>query len=249
MDRVAGFTPEQARLLWQDYQTRQQLQPQLAKNYPIRREISEVSPHRVFVKNTESEVIPPYACMRITGVEVIGDRTAITVEKPSSIDGEFLFNSQYEIPVASGSVTGVGWAYRYGVVVMLGDEPTDEWEAYRAIEDSWEVEPGGGRFIVYGRHDADDRALLGQVNGGVPVVVLSEDLEAAADRFNDSTLPSALANSTRRLSATSWEIDPDSTITLYNRAQNVSYEANTLGTYSYVLGKPCFLPLDCGPPE
>ena len=43
---LGGFTPEQARLLWQDYQSRQQLNPHIAQNYPRRREISDRSRHR-----------------------------------------------------------------------------------------------------------------------------------------------------------------------------------------------------------
>lgn len=165
MDRVAGFTPEQARLLWQDYQSRQQLNPQIAQNFPVRREVSDVSPHRVFVKNTEAETIPPYACMRITGVDLVGSRTVVKVEKPTDTEGEFLFNCQYPIEAPGAESSGVGWAYRYGVVVMLGDEPSDPNVEYQPIIDSWEIEEGGGPFVVFGRHDANDRALIGRFVG------------------------------------------------------------------------------------
>jgi hypothetical protein len=72
MDQIGVFTPEQARELWQDYQSRKQLNPQVSKNYPERRPIDEVSPHRVFVKNTSGETCPAYGCLQITGVEIVG---------------------------------------------------------------------------------------------------------------------------------------------------------------------------------
>lgn len=163
---IGVFTPEQARMLWQDFQSRQQLQPHVQKNYPQRREIYDVSPHRVFIKNTESETIPAYACVQVTGTEVVGGRTAVTVSKPTTADGEYLFNCQYPIEAESETKTGVGWAYRYGVVVMLGDEPTEAGASYLPIVDSWEIEEGGGPFTVFGLHNADDRGLIGRIGSG-----------------------------------------------------------------------------------
>lgn len=160
MNDIGTFTPEQARTLWQDYQRRQQLTPQIQANYPQRRPIDEVSPHRVFVKNASGEVIPAYGCLKITGTENVGGRTALTVDKPSTTSGDFIFNSQFAIAVG-----GVGWAYRFGVVVMLGDEPTTSGDTYQPIVDSWEIEEGDGPFVVFGRHIANDRALLGRFVG------------------------------------------------------------------------------------
>ena len=161
---IGVFTPEQARLLWQDYQTRRQLQPHVAKNFPQRRPVADVSPHRVFIKNTTAEVIPAYACVRVLGTEIVGGRTTITVEKPTDTEGQFLFNSQFEIKVESDTEAGVGWAYRYGVVVMLGDPPTTAGESYQPIVGSWEVEAGGGPFVVFGDHNVDPRGLIGRIN-------------------------------------------------------------------------------------
>jgi len=168
-DEIGIFTPEQARLIWHDYQSRQQLQPHAQKNYPQRRDEYQVDTHRVFVKNTETETIPAYACMRITGVEVVADRTAVTVEKPTDTAGEFLFNGPYPIyPAAPAdwetpATTGVGWAFRYGVVIMLGDEPTAAGVAYLPIVGEWEIEEGAGPFIVFGRHDIGETALIGRI--------------------------------------------------------------------------------------
>ena len=166
MADIGVFTPEQARLLWQDYQSRKQLQPSLQYNFPQRRPVDEVSPHRVFIKNTEAEVIPAFACVRIIGVEDVGDRTCILVEKPTATDGEFLFNSQFAIAVPATGELGVGWAYRHGVVTMLGDEPTEPGAAFGPIVGSWEIEEGGDKFVVFGRHDFSNRALVGRFAGG-----------------------------------------------------------------------------------
>jgi len=152
--------------MWQDFLTRQQLGPQLRYNFPDRRPVEDVSPHRVKVKNDSGEIIPAFACMRITGVEDIGGQTCIKVEKPTSTDGEFLFNSQFAIAVPATGELGVGWAYRHGIVTMLGDEPTEPGAAFGPIVGSWEIEEGGDKFVVFGRHDFSERALVGRFNGG-----------------------------------------------------------------------------------
>ena len=46
MDDIGVFSPEQARTLWQDYQRRQQLAPQISQNYLQRRPIVESYRHR-----------------------------------------------------------------------------------------------------------------------------------------------------------------------------------------------------------
>ncbi len=170
MEPIGVLPVEQMRDMYQWYLSQKQLPSQQTKNYPQRRPIDEPSPHRVFVYNTGSEIIPPYACMRIVGTRNINNVTAIDVEKPTSTDGEFLFNSQYPIAVPSSTKTGVGWAYRFGVVVMTGDDPSEPGVEYLPIVDSWEVEEGAGPFVVYGHHRAnengDDRALIGKFSGG-----------------------------------------------------------------------------------
>ena len=187
MDQIGVFSPEQARTLWQWYLSQQQLQPQLTKNFPQRRPIDEPSPHRVFVLNTTDETIPPFACLRVIGVEVVGQRTALRVEKPTSTDGEFLFNGPYPIEAPADAVPatddedaipeklGVGWAYRYGVVVMLGEEtgsgsgsgdevvPNSQ---YIPLVDTWAITPGAGPFVVFGEYqitpESETPALIGR---------------------------------------------------------------------------------------
>jgi len=165
MDKVGVFTPEQAREMWQWYQSQKQLPAQLTKNFPQRRPIDEVSPHRAFVLNSDPyEAIPPFACMQITGTDQYAGRTVITVEKPTTLDGEYLFNSPYQIEGGAA-----GWAYRFGVVVMLGQPPSEANVSYQPIIDSWEVEEGGGPFTVFGDYEitpeSTTAALIGRFAG------------------------------------------------------------------------------------
>jgi hypothetical protein len=169
MDAIGVLPPEQMRELWQWYQSQKQLPAQLTKSFPQRRPIDEVSPHRAFVLNSDTyEAIPPFACMQITGTQIYGGRTVITVEKPTTIDGEYLFNSPY--PIEAGKA---GWAYRFGVVVMLGQPPSEANVSFQPIIDSWEVEEGGGPFTVFGDYkitpESTTSALIGRfgsVGGG-----------------------------------------------------------------------------------
>ena len=189
MNDIGVYTPEQARLVWQDYLRRQTLTPQISQNYPQRRPIDEVSPHRVFVKNTSAEVIPPYACLRVTGTVVIDGRSALLVEKPSSVSGEFVFNGPYEIPALAD--VGVGWAYRYEIVVMLGTStaPTAANVRYKPVVSSFAIVEGAGPFVVFGTHNAATNAVIGRISGGAGdtayALIASSDED---DEFQSVTL-------------------------------------------------------------
>jgi len=163
MSEIGVFTPEQARLLWQDYQTRKQLPPQVSQSYPQRRPIDHVSPHRVPIKNTSAETMPAYGCGRITGTVTEAGRTTLMVEKPTSTDGEFVFNSQFEI--AAGEV---GWGYRFGIVVMLGDgvTPSAANVEYSPIVGSWDITEASGPFVVFGEDIDTTDGLIGRFTGG-----------------------------------------------------------------------------------
>jgi hypothetical protein len=169
MDQIGSFTPEQARLLWQDYQQRRFLKPEVARNLPERRLPDIPSPHRVFVLNTEAETIPPYACMQIIGTSEKGDRTVIEVKKPTEIDGQYLFNSEYPIPEADQDNSGIGWAYRFGVVRMTGAAPSEANVQYRPIVDSWDIEECDGPFIVYGEDSSIVGALVGRIDSSARI--------------------------------------------------------------------------------
>ena len=250
MDQIGAFTPEQARLLWQDFLTRRQQNYTLTANYPIRKPIYEEQTHRVFVKNTEAEAIPPYACMRVTGVATVGEQTVITVEKPSSTDGEFLFNSQFEIPVenTANGVFGIGWAYRYGVVIMLGEPPTAASVTYGPQVDSWEVIEGSGPFVVYGVHDADDRGLIGRFAGGAAdvYVVLDEDLPAATAGAA-LTSPGQATASVYEINGSGDLADTGNNIEVYNYFEHIEVLSGTLGVAKMTSGRWRLASADCSP--
>jgi len=212
-DQIAAFTPEQARLLWQDYQERKQLKAQLQQNFPQRRIIDEPSPHRVFVRNDSGETIPAYGCMQVTGTDVVAGRTVVTVNKPFEDDGEYLINSQFEIPAIGEESEGVGWAYRFGVVIFLGSPPAGPTQ-YRPIVNSWEIEEGDGPFVIYGEHNAATNALIGRIaagepgdvdpidlpetNPGVVTVEILTESSCAGESFEDLGFWAFVANITSR---------------------------------------------------
>jgi hypothetical protein len=176
MDDIGVVSPEQMRALWQDYLTRQQSQPQTQANYPQRRPIDEPSPHRVFVRNDADEECPPYGCMQITGVDIVGGITVVTCTKPTSTDGEYLFNSPYAI--ASG---GNGWAYRHGVVIALGNgtPPSAANVIYQPVVDTWTIEEGGELFTVFGEHNVTTDAVIGRqkATGGGGEIIQFQPLD------------------------------------------------------------------------
>lgn len=102
---------------------------------------------------------------------------------------------------------------------------------------------------LLGRARMENGRLCFQPEFKSPIVVLTEKLGKAADRFNDLTLPSAVAHHVKPLldgpRQVGWEPDTNSPVTLFNRAENIEYEVDTLGTYDFFLGKLQFLPLDC----
>lgn len=250
MERIGVVSPEQMHAMWQDYLTRQQLAPQIRYNYPQRRPVEDVSPHRVKVKNTTSEVIPAFACMRITGVEDIGGQTCIKVEKPTSTDGEFLFNGPFPIAIPADATEdapeelGVGWAFRHGVITMLGDAPTYAGAMYGPTVSSWEISEGGGAFVVYGRQDISSRALLGQIGTRKLMVVLDADLPAATHALTGGS--SCLATICRWNSADGDAIERGTQITVWNHAESTSHAEDTYGGAEWIAGHWHFLG-DCDP--
>ena len=107
--------------------------------------------------------MPAYGCGRITGTVTEAGRTTVMVEKPTSTDGEFIFNSQFEI--AAGEV---GWGYRFGVVVMLGDgvAPSAANVEYSPIVGSWDITEASGPFVVFGEDIDTPDGLIGRFTGG-----------------------------------------------------------------------------------
>lgn len=178
MSEIGTFTPEQARAIWQDYLRRQQLQPRVGQNYPQRRPVDEVSPHRVFVQNTSGETCPAYGCMQVTGTTTIGGRTVVTVTKPASTTGEFLFNSQFSLDDAA-----CGWAYRFGVVIALGAPAESANALYQPTQDAWTIERGGTLFAAYGPHNAAVNGLIGRIVGSGSNLIDAIVTECIGDGF------------------------------------------------------------------
>lgn len=176
VDEIGTFTPEQARLIWHDYLARTQLPGQIQKHYPQRRTPDIVSPHRVHVQNLSGETVPAFGCMQITGTADVGAKTALTITKPTSTDGDYIFNGPYAI-----ADTETGWGYRHGVVLMLGDAPTVAGAQYVPIVASWEIEEDSGPFVVYGADQTNARTLVGRIaaSGGSGAPILIGDISTA----------------------------------------------------------------------
>jgi len=235
MDRIGVFTPEQARLLWQDYQQRMRSGPPRPPVY------QDTSPHRVFVKNDAGEQIPPFGCMEIMGVELHGEQTVLTVTKPETETGDYLLNSQFEIEAGEA-----GWAYRFGIVIMLGDEPDADAKGwyYKPVIDSWEVEPGPGPFLVYGRHDVNDRALIGKLQEWPDVtVVLDETAAAAADPLAASQ-PTYTASILRETSTGALE-DTGEKLEVVNRYEHIDLAQYTLAVARRINREWRLISADC----
>jgi hypothetical protein len=208
MAEIGVFTPEQARLVWQDYQTRQQLAPQINQNFPQRRVIDEPSPHRVFVRNDSGETIPAYGCMRITGTATVSGRTVVTVDKPDGSCTEYMFNSQFAIAAIGEDSPGLGWGYRFGIVSMLGDAAASFPAAYAPVDGSWEVtEQPGGPFIVFGECLQGD--LIGKTADSAKV---AWEIEAELQDSLLATDPSGVADFVSIRSAYPHVIRPPETI-------------------------------------
>lgn len=198
MSEIGVFTPEQARLVWQDYLSRQQLAPPIRENFPQRRQIDEPSPHRVFIQNASGETMPAFGCGQITGTTTSGGVTVVTVTKPTTTDGEYLINSQFEI--ATG---GNGWAYRFGTVIFTGTAASGIAE-FRPVVSSWNIAEGPGPFVIFGAHNVVSNGLIGRIRGGGDQLFgfnLTADMAAnsgAADieQLNGASTPSFLEEST-----------------------------------------------------
>jgi hypothetical protein len=85
MDAIAALTPDQARKLWHDYLSRQQLHPNLTNNYPQQRPVVDRSTRRLQVILTTDLVAavntkrdPSTATARILRRKTDGDLTLST---------------------------------------------------------------------------------------------------------------------------------------------------------------------------
>jgi len=156
---IGSFSEEQTRIIWQVVQ--KALASAGITNTRKVKIPDEPSPHRVFFRNDSGEEIPPFGCMEVTGTDDEMDRTFVTVKKPESICGEYLFNSQFAV-----AADGFGWGYAFGLVRMRGTASTYEsCKRYTAAVDSWDVAEGPGPFLVYGADSVIEGALRGRIVG------------------------------------------------------------------------------------
>jgi len=161
LDREIGtFTPSQAREVWET--------TKLLRSSGLLRNLSKLTRpddpgiHQVFVKSIEEEEeIPPFACMQITGTEDIGQLTYITVKRPTSTDGYYIFNHDNAI-----EPEGTGMGLPWGVVRMLASD-VDPLKQYGPTVDSWEISlQDGGPFVVYGPDNTREGVVKGRITGG-----------------------------------------------------------------------------------
>ena len=116
----------------------------------------------VQIKNDSGELIPPFACMQITGTTVEGVRTVLNVIKPTSTDSKYIFN--HRTPIAIG---GFGVALPWGVVRMLGTGSAEANKDYQPTVGAWSVEQSdGGPFVVYGSDGTLPNTLKGRIGSG-----------------------------------------------------------------------------------
>lgn len=126
-------------------------------------------PYPVLVRNDSGEEIPAFGCMQITGAADVNDRTFLTVTKPTTIDGEYIFN--HNRTIAAGES---GMALPWGVVKMLGSVASPArlnpvvgaWTVAEAAEDE------DSQFVGYGA----DATLAGTIKGRI----VKEKVESTA---------------------------------------------------------------------
>ncbi len=154
---VGYYTPEQAKEIWETVK--------LLRSSGLLRNRKPVSAprqdeHLVWVENTSGEVVPPFACMQIVTSTHSDYRTYIQITKPTATVGEFIFNGEFPIPVA-----GRGACLPWGVVRMQGNGDLAPLSNYRAVPDTWTIEPGGGPFVVFGPDETRSNVLIGRFGG------------------------------------------------------------------------------------
>jgi hypothetical protein len=122
---IGVFSPEQARTLWQDYQRRQHLDPQLSQNYPQRRPIVESYRHRPAVIGSAltapaSSLASATSCtvyfleLQTDGTQVL-NTTAYTA-----------YNDDPEVSAAKGTYSRLEWLNGRWMIYYLGCNPQSE---------------------------------------------------------------------------------------------------------------------------
>jgi len=156
---IGSFTPEQTQIIWDI--VKQTMAADALRNKRRPADVNEPGVHRVAFRNDSGEEIPPFACLEVTGTTEDLDRTFVTVTKPTSICGEYIFNSQFAVEADKW-----GWAYAFGVVRMRGTASTySSCKRYKPTIGSWDVSEGPGPFLVYGEDTSIDGSIRGRIVG------------------------------------------------------------------------------------
>ena len=156
---IGVLTPDQMRLVWQTVQELRQSGLLAKKRGRPVQEPSGV--HRVFIQNMSGATIPPFGCVQVTGTSELEGRTVVTVEAPTDICGEYLFNSEFAVNPGEA-----GWAYAHGQVRMLGTfDSYESCKRYAPTVGGFSVEQGPGPFLVYGADNTFSGALRGRIIG------------------------------------------------------------------------------------
>lgn len=103
----------------------------------------------ILVKNTETNVIPAYGCMEVTGTVDESGQSYVTVKRPTSAGTLFLFNGHYEI-----EASGYGEAQRGDLLRVYKSTGTltlgNRW---RPTSGQYYLTKGIGHYVVYGADD------------------------------------------------------------------------------------------------
>jgi hypothetical protein len=116
---IGVFTPEQARTLWQDYQSRKQLTPQLTQNYPQRRQPVESYRRRPAVIGSTltapaSSLVAATSCT-VYFLELQSDGTQTLNETPYTA-----YNDDPEVAAVPGTYCRIEWLNGRWMIYYLG---------------------------------------------------------------------------------------------------------------------------------
>ena len=110
----------------------------------------------IYIRNDSGLVVPPFACLQVTGAVDVGGQNYLTIDQPADVTGDagwYLFNGIAPIEADADSY---GIAYAGPLVRMLTDGSTvtcgDRWQP---MVGEWTVEPGGTLFIAAGLDDIE----------------------------------------------------------------------------------------------
>lgn len=101
------------------------------------------------IKNTESNVIPAYGCVEVTGTVDESGQNYVQVKKPTSSGVVFLFNNHFEIEANGYGVAQQGpiiRAYKSTGTVTFGNR-------WRPTASQYYLTKGIGNYVVYGSDD------------------------------------------------------------------------------------------------